>query len=165
MSAQWPALYIVCSSFISPAHPLHPVICVHWRGLYAAFLSAPWSCPLFHGASVSFFWFPEPAIWLGPQSVSCLWAEKCNFLCFLPSKSLFCPVSWDSSAPPWGHQWGSFPGHGNSSCFRTASLPWGTSSRPEVLHLFPYLCLHPLSYLIPVSLACLPGGLGSSAVA
>ena len=34
--------------------------------------------------------------------MSCLWAETWNFLCFLLSKSLFCPVFQDSTAPPLG---------------------------------------------------------------
>lgn len=43
-----------------------------------------------HGASVV-SWFPKPAVWLESQSKSCSWAEKCNFPCCLPSKSLLCP--------------------------------------------------------------------------
>ena len=72
--------------------------------LYAATLSAPLSAsrahPLCCRTSVGFSQSPEPAIRLGLQSVSCLWAETCNFLCFLPSKSLFCPVFQDYTAPP-----------------------------------------------------------------
>ena len=30
--------------------------------------------------------FPESALWSGPPCMSCLWAEKLSFLCFLPSK-------------------------------------------------------------------------------
>ena len=63
---------------------------------------------------------------------------KCSFLCFLPSKSLLCQVSQDSASPPWAHLRGSFPVHGNSSCFRTPSLPWGISSCPEDLPLSPF---------------------------
>jgi len=94
-----------------------------------------------------FSWFPIPAIWPGPQSLSCLWAEKCSFFYFLPSRSLLCPAFRDSTAPPWAHLWGNFPVHRKSSSFTTLSLPWGTSSCPEVLRLFPFL----ISILSPTS--------------
>ena len=35
--------------------------------------------------------------------VSCSWAEKFSFLCFLASKSLLGPVFQDYEAPPWVH--------------------------------------------------------------
>lgn len=81
--------------------PLHPG---DWWACLSA-LSSPsvlWAlCMLLSapGASVCFSGFSRPAIWLGPWSVSCLWAEKCNFLCFLPSRSLLCHNSKDSAAP------------------------------------------------------------------
>ena len=101
-----------------------------------------------------------PRVW--PPYMSCLWAEKCTFLCFLSSKSLLCPAFWDSTAPPWA------PCEGASQC--TGALP--TSRLPSSGHRllsrgspsFPFLCLHPLYYLIPASLACPHGGLASSAV-
>lgn len=74
------------ASLLAPqACPLHCEVCVGCRGLYAGPLLAPQAHPLCHGASVGFSQFPEPAIWSGLQSVSCFWAEKCSFLCFLPS--------------------------------------------------------------------------------
>ena len=92
--------------------------------------------------------FPSP-----PQSMSCLWAEKCSFLCFLPSKSLFCwfsenlqhslmpacefPSAWEIFLPQ-----DTLPSSGNKLLSR--SSPY-----------FPFLFLHPLSYLILGSLACL----------
>ena len=79
--------------------------------------------------------------------------EKYSFLCSLPSKSLICLIFQDFAAPLWACLWGRFPAHGNS-CFRAPSLPWGTSSCPEILHLFSFLCFPSLSYFI--------GGLGSS---
>ena len=39
--------------------------------LYASPLSATQACPLCHGVSMGFSQFPEPTIWLGPQSMSC----------------------------------------------------------------------------------------------
>ena len=64
--------------FQLPRSALSDTFCVRWRGLYAS-PSTP-AHPLHHGASEGFSWSPEPTIWLGPQSVSCLWAEKCSFL-------------------------------------------------------------------------------------
>ena len=112
-----------CVLLSSPcAHPLHPEVCVHCRGLYA---KLSWAHPLCHegcvcwsglyavrllapralqsaaGASVGFSQFPKPAVSSGPQSMSSLQAEKCSFLCFLPSKSLLCLVFQDSTAPLW----------------------------------------------------------------
>ena len=123
----------LCVPLSAPrAFPLHPVVYVLWRGLYALPLSAPQAFPLCCGVSMGFSQSSEPADWSGLHSVSCLRAENCGFLCFLPSKSLLCPVFWDSAASPSACLRGSFYGHGNSSCFRTLSLPWGRSSHPEV---------------------------------
>ena len=77
--------FMYASLLALQACPLHCEVCVGCRGLYAGPLLAPQAHPLCHGASVGFSQFPEPAIWLGLQSVSCFWAEKCSFLCFLPS--------------------------------------------------------------------------------
>ena len=76
-SAPWPAL---CAT---------RVVC--WGGLYATPHLATQACPLCCWISVDFSQFPEPSVWLGPQSPSCSRAEKCRFFCFLPSKSLLCP--------------------------------------------------------------------------
>ena len=113
--------------------------CVHWLGLYAMPHLATQACPLYCRVSMGFSWFPEPSVWLGPQSPSCSraeksWAEKCRFFCFLPSKSLLCLGFWDSTAPPWAHLWENFLVHGHF-CSRTPSCPQGTSSCPEVLCL------------------------------
>ena len=70
---------------------------VHWLGLLA------------HAAIGS------PACCLGPQSVSCYLAEKCSFLCLLPSKSQH------FAAPLWAQLWGSFPVNKNS-CLRAPSF-------------------------------------------
>ena len=92
VSAHQPAPYVprlVCPSFGSPGPPFVP------QG----------SCgPL----SV-----PQSAIFLLPQSVSFLWAEKCSYLCFLPSKSCF---AWLSEIPqvPLGP-----PCEGASQCMGT----------------------------------------------
>ena len=106
--------------------------------------------------------FPEPAVWLEPRSVSCLWAEKCNIFCILPSRSLLCPAFWDPSAPPWSHLCGSFPIHRNS--LPLSQLPPSLRAKAPILKfsssfqrtslLFSYL--YPLSYLVPGSLACAP---------
>lgn len=94
VSAHQPAPYVlrlVCPSFGSPRPPFLPQC----------------SCgPL----SV-----PQSAIFLLPQSVSFLWAEKCSYLCFLPAKSCF---AWLSEIPqvPLGP-----PCEGASQC--TGTLP------------------------------------------
>ena len=95
-----PALYIVgLVSLVSApqACPLCYGACVHMFLFSApALCTARFVCSEFHvwipriswhpgwplhlGLLVDFPWFPEPAVWLGPQSMSCLWAEKCNFL-------------------------------------------------------------------------------------
>ena len=107
--------------------------------MYVSPLSAPQACPLCCGVSMGFSRSSEPTDLLGPQSVSCLRAEKCSFLYFLPSKSLLCPVFRDSAASPSACLRGSFYGHGNSFCFRTLPRPRpGRSSHPEVLHIFPF---------------------------
>ena len=112
-----------CVLFSSPwACPLHPKVCVHCRGLYATAVLGPPSVPqglcvlerfvccatpgtpsppINCRASVGFSQLPMPAISSGPQSMSSLQAEKCSFLCFLPSKSLLCLVLQDSTAPLW----------------------------------------------------------------
>ena len=128
----------VCMPWLSWAHPLCHEGCVCWSGLYAVRLLAPRALQSAAGASVGFSQFPKPAVSSGPQSMSSLQAEKCSFLCFLPSKSLLCLVFQDSTAPLWTQLWGSFPVHGNSSGFRTPSFPRVTSSCPEVLHLLPF---------------------------
>ena len=123
---------LVCSSFSSPGLPSAPPgLCALERFVCFASLSTQ-ACPLCCGVSMGFSQSSEPADWSGLHSVSCLRAENCGFLCFLPSKSLLCPVFWDSAASPSACLQGSFYGHGNSSCFRTLSLPWGRSSHPEV---------------------------------
>ena len=71
---------------------LHCEVCMGCIGLYTAPLLSPQAHPLCHGASVGFSQFSEPAIWSGLQSVSCLWTEKCSFLCFLLSGSLLYPA-------------------------------------------------------------------------
>lgn len=76
-SAPWPAL---CATRV-----------VRWGGLYATPHLATQACPLCCWISVGFSQFPEPSVWLGPQSPSCSRPEKCKFFCFVPSKSLLCP--------------------------------------------------------------------------
>ena len=117
VSAHWPVCYamgLVCSSFGSLGPPLCPKVYVCYRSLYATPLSAPWACPLCCGATVGFPLVPWACCLGGDTSVCSLWAEKCSFLCFIPSKSLLCLVFWDSVAPPWACLWGSFPVHRNS---------------------------------------------------
>ena len=91
----------VCMPWLSWAHPLCHEGCVCWSGLYAVRLLAPRALQSAAGASVGFSQFPKPAVSSGPQSMSSLQAEKCSFLCFLPSKSLLCLVFQDSTAPLW----------------------------------------------------------------
>ena len=87
---QWPAhclLDLECSSLSDLGLPSAPQgSCALESFEYHASLTPtpPQARPL-HGASVVFSWFPEPAVWSEPQSESCRRAEKCNFLCFLPS--------------------------------------------------------------------------------
>ena len=75
--------------------------CVHWPGLYAMPHLATQACPLYCRVSMGFSRFPEPSVWLGPQSPSCSRAEKsragkCRF-------SVFCPLNpcsaWVSETP------------------------------------------------------------------
>ena len=161
------ALYVVRlvrSSFgsVGPQSVLHGLYVL--QRFVCMPLLAPWTHPLHWWVSVGFSQFPKPAVWSGLQYVSCLWAEKCSFLCFMLSGSLLHPASRDSTAPPWASfarelssAWelfllqDSFPPSGHK-------LPYISSQS------FPFICLHPLSYLISGSLAVPPGGLASSAV-
>lgn len=121
---------LVCTYFISQsAHYVVGFVCSYFGSS---------AHPFCHGASRGFSPLPEPTIWLGPQSVNCLQAEKFIFLSFKPSKFLLCPVFEDSTAPPWVCLKGTFPVHRNSYS-RTPSLPWGTSSYPEILSLFLFI--------------------------
>ena len=129
------------------AQALLPGVC-GYRDLCAVTLLGPSAHPLCCEICVAFSPSPEPAIWLGPQSVSSLWAEKVQLSLF---SALKCPAFQDSAAPPWPCLWGSLPVRGNSAFFKTPSLPQGTSSFP-VLLLFPFS----ISTLIPGSLACFP---------
>lgn len=95
-----------------------------------------------------FSWLPASTLWSGLRLVICLWAEKCSFLCILPSGLPLLHALWGSAAPSWSHLWGSFPVHGNFSFFMTPSLPWGTGSCPEVLFLS---LLMSLSLVLPHS--------------
>ena len=62
-----------------------------------------------------FLLVPMPAIWPGPQSLGCLWAEKCILFCFLPSRSQLSPLG-----PPVRNS----PVHRKSSFLTTPSLRW-----------------------------------------
>ena len=132
------ALYVarlVCSSFgsVGPCSVPHG-LCALQRFVCMPLL-APSTHPLHCWASVGFSQFPKPAVWSGPQYVSCLWAEKCSFLCFMLSGSLLYPA--EIPQLPLGYPlWGSFPVHGNSSFFMTPSLPRGTSFHTEVFSLY-----------------------------
>ena len=80
---------------------------------------------------VGFSWFPKPVIWSGPLSVGFLWPEKCSFLCNLPSRSLLCPVFWDSIAPPWPTY------KGDSQCMGTlppSRLPPSLGGQASILN-------------------------------
>ena len=170
---------LMCS-FSGSSAPLYPVFCVLWRSFYAPLLLAPqaWSMcyglcaldatplltlqahPLSCRASLGFFLFPEPTVWSESQTM----AEKRSFVCFLPSESLLCPAFWDSSAPLWAPLWGNFSVPGEL-LFQDSLPPLGHKLLSRSSTSFPFLCFHPLSYLISRSLACPPGGLGSSVVA
>lgn len=53
---------------------------------------------------------------------------------------------------------------GDSQCTRILPASGLLPSHPLVFHPFPFLCLHPLFYLIPGRLACLSESLRSSAI-
>ena len=80
---------------------------------FCVLLLAPWAHPLCCRAPVGLSQFSKLAILLLPQSVSFLWAEKCSYLCFLPSKSC---LAWLSEIPqvPFGP-----PCEGASQCIGT----------------------------------------------
>ena len=126
-------------------------LCVLQRFVCCPSLGNP-ACLLCCGTSMGFSQFPKPAVWSGPQSEHLLWAENCSFLCFLPSWSLLCPVFWDSTARPWACLWGSFQCMGILPVSGLPLLAYTLLSRSSLS--FPFLCLHPLSYLISGSLAC-----------
>ena len=137
-----------------------PQGCVLWRSLYATPLLTLQAHPLNCRASLGFLLFPEPTVWSESQTM----AEKCSFACFLPSESLLCPAFWDSAAPLWAPLWGNFSVHGEL-LFQDSFPPLGHKLLSRSSTSFPFLCFHPLSHLISRSLACPPGGLGSSVVA
>ena len=98
-----PALYIAGRVFPSSSHQAHPLCCGASFGSlgppsvpqgfcvlesFVCCASACWACPLCCGPSVGFSLVPKLTVWSRPWSMSCLWAEKCSFLCFLPFKSL-----------------------------------------------------------------------------
>lgn len=85
----------LCVLSAPQAHPLCHKSFVCWRGLYDDPLSALWAHPLLCRSSMglSGFWAHHL---ISPQSVSCSWAEKCSFLYFLASESLFGPVFQDT---------------------------------------------------------------------
>ena len=130
---------------------------------FCVLLLAPWAHPLCCRAPVGLSQFSKLAILLLPQSVSFLWAEKCSYLCFLPSKSC---LAWLSEIPqvPFGP-----PCEGASQCIGTLPASWlpplGYKLPSRRSPSFLFLCLYPLSYLIPGSLSSPCGGLGFSAVA
>lgn len=76
-------------------------------------LLAPQAHPLCYRAPVGLSQFPKPVILLLPVFMSFLWAEKCSYLCFLPSKSC---LAWLSEIPqvPFGP-----PCEGASQCIGT----------------------------------------------
>ena len=129
---------LVCSSCGSPGPPTAPGgLCALQRFVCHASLGNP-GLPSEPQDFSGHLLFP----WVWPPYMSCLWAEKCTFLCFLSSKSLLCPAFWDSTASPWA------PCEGASSAqelfLLLDSLPQGTGSSPEGLHLFPF-CVSILS--------------------
>lgn len=117
VSAHWPDLYvtgIACSSFSSPSPPSVPRdICGLENFACHAFLgppgllSMPWTLwalerfvcytSLSTPASVDFSQFPGQC-----HSLWALYGLRHATFCFLPSKSLFCPVFQDSTAPHLG---------------------------------------------------------------
>ena len=75
---------------------------------------------------------PQPAVWLGPQSVSSEVAVSLfRQAAALPAFPRFC-------GSPLGLPVRELPCALELLLFRTSSLPWGTSSCPEVLLLFPF---------------------------
>ena len=133
-------------AFVSEVHALCPGTCVFFQ--LPRPLSKPgglraWQPSVPRGFCGLLSQFPEPTVWMGPRSLS--WEAQ---LSLFSAKSLFCLVFQDSAAPPWVCLPGRFPLHGNSSCFRTPSLPWGTSSvqRFSVLSLLMSLILSPTSF-------------------
>ena len=75
------------------------LVLAHWPSLNAAGLMCSFGSPgppFVPQGSCGPLSVPQSAIFLLPQSVSFLWAEKCSYLCFLPSKSCF---AWLSEIP------------------------------------------------------------------
>ena len=156
---------LMCS-FSGSSAPLYPVFCVLWKGFYAPLLLAPQAWSLCHRAVCSgevcmppLSWHFRPTLW----AAGLLWASFCfpsplsdqSHRPWLRSAALsvFCPLSpcfallFEILQLLFGpHCEGTSLCMGNS-CFRTPSLPWGISSCPEVLHLFPFY----VSILSPTS--------------
>ena len=91
-SAPWPSLLVA-----GPVCPLLPRLpCALGSPCPLSACAAPhpaaWAHPLCAARFLQPSQFPEPTVWLGPQSASCSQAEKCRLLCFLPSKPLLSPV-------------------------------------------------------------------------
>ena len=115
---------------------------------FCVLLLAPWAHPLCCRAPVGLSQFSKLAILLLPQSVSFLWAEKCSYLCFLPSKSC---LAWLSEIPqvPFGP-----PCEGASQCIGTlpaSQLPLSLSAQVPVQKFSIFSLFMSLSSLLPYS--------------
>ena len=126
--------------------------------------------PCKHGINPTWSWYMSFLIYCWILFARILLRSEA-FSDFCPLSLSFVLLSESPQLPLWTSKiksslWGSFPVHGNSSSFTTPSLPPSGHKLPSRSSpSFPFLCLHSLSYVIPGSLACPPGGLGSSEVA
>ena len=129
------ALYAGCVCLRCHTQLPGPTVCA------ARVVCTGWVCMPCHSQ------FPGPlSVWVhGPEAVNGLRSAAFSvygppnpwdfFFFFWPDFSLpgFLRLHSSSLGPPVK----GFPLHGSPSCFRAHSLPWGTSSCPEVLHPLP----------------------------
>ena len=122
------------------------------RSLFAMPLSALWACLLCCGSTVGFPVFPEHAVWLGTHLLAVYGLRSAVF-------SVLCPLR---SYSVWFSEILQLPlgvaCEGASQCMGTLNAsglpPLGYKLLSRSSPSFPFLCLHPLSYFIPGSLAC-----------
>ena len=145
---------LVCSCFGSPGLPSASRGCVRLSRARACTLRCPlhWLCVRRHTRlpgppSVQQGLCALPGFvcraTLGSPSPPSVWGHglgavnglRSPAFCLPPSKYLLCLVFQRLRSSSLGPPVGGFPLYRNPSCFRARSLPWGTSSCPEVLHL------------------------------
>lgn len=143
------------------AHPLHQDGYVHCRGLYAVPLGNP-GLPSEPQDFSELLLFPSMPSGRGHHTRVVYGLKSAPFSVFCPLSPCFAQLS-EIPQLPLGPPVRELPSV-QELFLLLDSLPLGTSSSPEVLHLSPFCVSIPLSYLIAASLACPHGDLASSAV-